>query len=127
MGAGVPDFVVVNLTELEKAFEAGSEVTLEAIKAQVLSVSGSEADLPLKVCACACLHAWAMCAHRVQSGRRLLHGCRVAWCPWSSHFGIDRAWTVTTSLVNHIRRPECVVSRSLSSVHPFPCTHEHLR
>lgn len=49
MGAGVPDFVVVNLAELEKIFEAGSEVTLEVVKAKVLSVSGHDADLPLKV------------------------------------------------------------------------------
>ena len=55
MGAGVPDFVVVNLAELEKGFEAGGEVTLEAVKAQILSVSGSEADLPLKVCTWACM------------------------------------------------------------------------
>ena len=49
MGAGLPDFVVVNLSDLEKIFEAGSEVTLEAVSEKVLSVSGRDADLPLKV------------------------------------------------------------------------------
>jgi len=49
MGAGLPDFVVVNLSDLEKNFAAGAEVTLEAVKDQVLSVSGREASLPLKV------------------------------------------------------------------------------
>ncbi len=49
MGAGQPDFVVVNLVDLEKHFEAGSEVTVDTVKAQVLSVTGREASLPLKV------------------------------------------------------------------------------
>ena len=50
MGAGLPDFVVVNLGDLEKHFDAGADVSLESIKAKVLSVSGREAKLPLKVC-----------------------------------------------------------------------------
>ena len=49
MGAGLPDFVVVNLSDLEKSFEAGSEVTLEVVSEKVLSVSGRDAGLPLKV------------------------------------------------------------------------------
>lgn len=49
MGAGQPDFVVVNLSDLDKHFEAGAEVCLECIKSKVLSVSGREARLPLKV------------------------------------------------------------------------------
>lgn len=49
MGAGLPDFVVVNLKDLEKHFEAGAEVSLESVKEKVLSVSGREAKLPLKI------------------------------------------------------------------------------
>lgn len=49
MGAGLPDFVVVNLSDLDKHFEAGAEVCLECIKSKVLSVSGRDARLPLKV------------------------------------------------------------------------------
>lgn len=49
MGAGLPDFVVVNLDDLEKAFNAGEEVTLAAVKEKVLAISGREARLPLKV------------------------------------------------------------------------------
>ena len=48
MGAGLPDFVVVNLADLEK-MEAGAEVNLDLVREKVLSVSGREADLPLKV------------------------------------------------------------------------------
>ena len=48
MGAGLPDFVVVNLADLEK-LEAGVEVSLDSVKEQILSVSGREASLPLKV------------------------------------------------------------------------------
>uniref|UniRef100_A0A7R9VGA9 Large ribosomal subunit protein uL15/eL18 domain-containing protein n=1 Tax=Chlamydomonas euryale TaxID=1486919 RepID=A0A7R9VGA9_9CHLO len=49
MGKGVPDFVVVNLFDLDKNFEAGEEVTLEAVKEKFLSVTGSDTGLPLKV------------------------------------------------------------------------------
>ncbi|KAG2493908.1 hypothetical protein HYH03_007844 [Edaphochlamys debaryana] len=49
MGAGLPDHVVVNLSDLEKYFAAGETVTLEAVKEKVKSVSGREARLPLKV------------------------------------------------------------------------------
>ncbi|GLC33995.1 50S ribosomal protein L15 [Pleodorina starrii] len=49
MSAGVPDFVVVNLDDLEKHFAAGEEVTLDAVKEKVLSVSGRDTRLPLKV------------------------------------------------------------------------------
>lgn len=48
MGAGLPDFVVVNLADLDK-LEAGVEVSLDSVKEQILSVSGREAGLPLKV------------------------------------------------------------------------------
>ncbi|GLI65988.1 hypothetical protein VaNZ11_009680 [Volvox africanus] len=49
MSAGVPDFVVVNLDDLEKHFTAGEAVTLEAVKEKILSVSGRDTQLPLKV------------------------------------------------------------------------------
>jgi large subunit ribosomal protein L15 len=49
MGAGLPKFVVVNLDDLEKHFEANAEVTLESIKDKVLHVSGRDNKLPLKV------------------------------------------------------------------------------
>lgn len=49
MGAGLPDFVVVNLSDLEKSFEAGAEVGLEQVKEQLLSISGRDTRLPLKV------------------------------------------------------------------------------
>lgn len=49
MGAGLPDFVVVNLYDLERHFAANEEVTLEAIKSKVMNISGRECKLPLKV------------------------------------------------------------------------------
>jgi large subunit ribosomal protein L15 len=50
MPAGVADHVVVNLDDLEAHFEAGEEVSLEALVAKgVLHVSGSDEKLPLKV------------------------------------------------------------------------------
>lgn len=49
MGAGLPDFNVVNLDDLEKHFQAGENVTIEAVKERVLSISGRESKLPLKV------------------------------------------------------------------------------
>lgn len=48
-GAGLPDFVVVNLADLERKFEANEVVTLEKIKEKVKDISGREATLPLKV------------------------------------------------------------------------------
>ncbi|KAL4854535.1 50S ribosomal protein L15 [Chlorella vulgaris] len=49
MGAGLPDFVVVNLTQLAK-FAEGEEVTLEALEAKrIVNLSGRETRLPLKV------------------------------------------------------------------------------
>jgi len=50
MPAGVPDHVVVNLSDLEANFSAGEEVTLDALVAKgVLHVSGADEKLPLKV------------------------------------------------------------------------------
>lgn len=49
MGAGLPDFVVVNLDDLEKHFQAGEDVTLEAVSQRVLRISGRDSKLPLKV------------------------------------------------------------------------------
>lgn len=49
MGKGLPDFVVVNLYDLDKNFAAGEEVTLEAVQNKFLSVSGRDTKLPLKV------------------------------------------------------------------------------
>jgi large subunit ribosomal protein L15 len=50
MGAGQPDFVVVNLEQLNDKFEAGQEVTLEALKEKKLvRSSGRWGKLPLKV------------------------------------------------------------------------------
>jgi large subunit ribosomal protein L15 len=49
MSAGLPDFVVVNLDDLEKHFAAGETITLETVKEKVLSISGRETLLPLKV------------------------------------------------------------------------------
>lgn len=49
MGAGLPDFVVVNLSQLSK-FAEGEEVSLETLEAKrVLNISGRETRLPLKV------------------------------------------------------------------------------
>jgi large subunit ribosomal protein L15 len=49
MGAGLPKHVVVNLDDLERCFAANEEVTLEKIKEKVLSVSGRDRKLALKV------------------------------------------------------------------------------
>ena len=59
MSAGLPKYNVVNLSDLDKAFEAGTTVTLDALTDKhLLNISGREARLPLKVCwraaACAC-------------------------------------------------------------------------
>ncbi|PRW33874.1 50S ribosomal chloroplastic [Chlorella sorokiniana] len=50
MGAGLPDFVVVNLAQLDAKFGEGDEVSLESLESKgVLNLSGREARLPLKV------------------------------------------------------------------------------
>lgn len=49
MGAGLPKHVIVNLDDLEKHFNANDEVTLEAVREKVLTVSGRDRKLPLKV------------------------------------------------------------------------------
>lgn len=49
MGAGLPDFVVVNLAQLDK-FAEGEEVTLESLEEKrIVNLSGRESRLPLKV------------------------------------------------------------------------------
>ena len=49
MGAGLPDFVVVNLSQLSR-FAEGEEVTLQTLEEKrVLNISGRESRLPLKV------------------------------------------------------------------------------
>ena len=48
--AGLPDFVVVNLAQLDAKFADGEEVSLETLESKgVLNLSGREARLPLKV------------------------------------------------------------------------------
>ena len=50
MSAGLPKFVTVNLSDLEKAFEAGATVDLQAVQdKKLLNVSGRDTKLPLKV------------------------------------------------------------------------------
>jgi hypothetical protein len=52
MSAGLPKYVVVNLDDLEKAFDAGSEVTLAAVADKgLLNISGRDATLGLKASA----------------------------------------------------------------------------
>lgn len=49
MGAGLPDFVTVNIRDL-KVFSEGEEVTLESLQEKrILNLSGRESRLPLKV------------------------------------------------------------------------------
>ncbi|KAG1657962.1 hypothetical protein FOA52_004733 [Chlamydomonas sp. UWO 241] len=48
MGKGLPDFVCVNLCDLEKHFAVGEEVTLLSVE-KFQSISGSDTKLPLKV------------------------------------------------------------------------------
>lgn len=49
MGAGLPDYVTVNLRDL-KAFAEGEEVSLESLKEKrILNLSGRDERLPLKV------------------------------------------------------------------------------
>lgn len=48
--AGLPDFVVVNLAQLDAKFGEGEEVSLETLESKgVLNLSGRESRLPLKV------------------------------------------------------------------------------
>ena len=50
MGAGLPDYVVINLKALSDAFSDGETVTLKSLKERnVVHVSGRDARLPLKV------------------------------------------------------------------------------
>ncbi|KAF5839710.1 plastid/chloroplast ribosomal protein L15 [Dunaliella salina] len=50
MGAGQPDFVVLNLDKLEGRFEPGEEVTMEKLKEKgFVRASGRRRNLPLKV------------------------------------------------------------------------------
>jgi hypothetical protein len=59
MSAGLPKFVTVNLSDLEKAFEAGATVDLQSVQAKkLLNISGRDTKLPLKVRCCAVLYIW---------------------------------------------------------------------
>ncbi|XP_024362970.1 large ribosomal subunit protein uL15c [Physcomitrium patens] len=50
MGAGLPKYVAVNLTDIAASFEEGEEVSLEALKERrVLNPSGRDRKLPLKI------------------------------------------------------------------------------
>jgi len=50
MGAGVPDFNVVNVGKLCECFSEGEEVSIEALGAKrIMDLSGWKRDLPLKV------------------------------------------------------------------------------
>ncbi|XP_024357438.2 large ribosomal subunit protein uL15c [Physcomitrium patens] len=50
MGAGLPKYVAVNLTDIAASFQEGEEVSLEALKERrVLNPSGRDSKLPLKV------------------------------------------------------------------------------
>lgn len=50
MGAGVADFVVVNVGALEGKYQAGEEVTLENLKEKgLVRATGRRGKLPLKV------------------------------------------------------------------------------
>jgi hypothetical protein len=50
MSAGVSKYNVINLSDLDAAFAAGEEVTLEAVQAKnLLRISGRQRTLPLKV------------------------------------------------------------------------------
>lgn len=49
MGAGIPDYIVINLNELT-AFSEGEEVSLQTLQEKrVLNLTGRDATLPLKV------------------------------------------------------------------------------
>ncbi|XP_024382823.1 large ribosomal subunit protein uL15c [Physcomitrium patens] len=50
MGAGLPKYVAVNLTDIAESFQEGEEVSLEALKERrVLNPSGRDRKLPLKI------------------------------------------------------------------------------
>lgn len=50
MPAGLPKYVTVNLSDLDAAFEAGATVDLQSVQAKkLLSISGRDTKLPLKV------------------------------------------------------------------------------
>jgi large subunit ribosomal protein L15 len=50
MGAGLPKYVAVNLTDIAVSFQEGEEVSLEALKERrVLNPSGRDRKLPLKI------------------------------------------------------------------------------
>jgi large subunit ribosomal protein L15 len=52
MGAGLPKYVAVNLTDIAASFQEGEEVSLEALKERrVLNPSGRDRKLPLKILA----------------------------------------------------------------------------
>jgi len=52
MGAGLPKYVSVNLSDIAASFQAGEEVSLEALKERrVLNPSGRDRKLPLKILA----------------------------------------------------------------------------
>ena len=72
MSAGLPKFVVVNLDDLEKAFDANAEVDIAAIEEKgLLNISGRDAKLGLKVRArgAAAAPAAAARAERKEPGR----------------------------------------------------------
>jgi len=50
MSAGLPKYVTVNLSDLDKAFEEGATVDLQSVQAKkLLNISGRDTKLPLKV------------------------------------------------------------------------------
>jgi len=50
MSAGLPKYVTVNLSDLEKNFEAGATVDLQSVQdKKLLNISGRDTKLPLKV------------------------------------------------------------------------------
>jgi len=52
MGAGLPTYVSVNLTDIAISFQEGEEVSLEALKERrILNPSGRDRKLPLKILA----------------------------------------------------------------------------
>jgi hypothetical protein len=51
MSAGLPKFVTVNLSDLDKAFESGATIDLQSVQdKKLLNISGRDTKLPLKVC-----------------------------------------------------------------------------
>ncbi len=50
MSAGLPKYIVVNLSTLSSKFSDGDEVSIESLtQKRMLNLSGREAKLPLKV------------------------------------------------------------------------------